>query len=186
VKKLASLLAILVLLIVSTGAVSSDKPEDYITITGYTTYADFGPLPKERTWFYVTAHGGGDDIMDAMYDPYCQSVAGQPCGVVGSIGGASFIGEFTFEEWGEGKVKDFVTFEGSGKNSGIVTIIDANNRLLVRFEFDGKFDTDRSSSESVWGKWEAKHPNPNLKGHGDYTGTVGLVFSVTFTGKFKD
>ncbi len=184
-KKLASLLAILVLLIVSTGAVSSDKPEDYITITGYTTYADYGPLPKERTWFYLTAQGGGDDIMDAMYDSLCQSVAVQPCGVVGSIDGESFSGRFTFEEWGEGDVNP-ATFEGSGKNSGIVTIFDANNRLLVRFEFDGKFDTDRSSSESVWGKWKAKHPNPNLKGHGDYTGNVGLVFSVTFTGKFKD
>lgn len=161
-KKLALLLCLLILLLTSVGAVSAGKPQpEYITINGYITGGDLRPLPNGRMWFSAKAQGD----------------------VVGFVNGSSLTGTFTFDEEGQGDI-DFASFTGSGKNHGVVTIFDADNKLFLEFEFNGKFDSDRPETESVWGTWKSK--GRDLKGHGKYTGNVGWVFSVRFTGKFKD
>ena len=193
-RKLALLLSILVLLVAATGAVSADEPKpETFTITGYTTDYSSRTGPNGRTWFHLTARGGGDD---SMYDQICQAYsggtvatceefcklpAGKECGVDGF-----FDGEFTFEEWG---VVDLdltqtpPTGSGRGTNTGIVTITTADGQERVKF-------VGVTDSVSVWGKFTLE-PNDGtrcyagLQGSGNYRGNAGLAFTVKFTGRFE-
>ena len=189
-KKLVLLVCVFVLLIAATGAASAKKPApDQFTITGYTTFYDYGTLPNGRTWFHLLAKSRGATPADEAFCSYlyqlpcqetCQALLGKPCGVTGD-----FTGQFTFEEWGEVDLNP-VTGEGSGrgKNNGFVTITTPDGSAVVRF--NGKTD-----SQNVWGKFKVEKKEgtgayANLKGQGDYTGNAGWVFSVTFTGKLRD
>jgi len=191
-KKLVLLLSVFLLLIFATGAVSaSDPAPGTFTITGYTTDYSFRTGPNGRTWFHLTARGGGDD---STYDQICQAYsggavttcagfcelpAGKACGVEGY-----FDGEFTFEEWGVVDL-DPVTGTGSGKgtNTGIVTITTADGQERVRF-------VGVTDSVSVGGKFtlepgEGTRCYAGLQGSGNYRGNAGLAFTVTFTGRFE-
>jgi hypothetical protein len=200
-KKLVLLLSVIALLIIATGAVSAGKPEpEQFTITGYTTFYETRPLPNGRTWFHLLAKSSDATELDEAFcslayqmpcQATCQAYLGKPCGVTGAL-----EGQFTFEEWGEGNL-DPVTGMGSGigKNNGIVMITTTakphgkpdrrpNGRVVV--QFNGKTDWTR-----VWGDFKVEKKDgmgacANLKGQGNYTGSAGLVFAVTFTGKLKD
>jgi hypothetical protein len=199
-RKSVLLLCILVILTTATAAAAGKPEPSQFTITGYTVAYEYERLPNGRTSFHLIARGGGDD---APYEsicaylstqpPYgtpestplscqqlCTTYAGGVCGLAGD-----FSGEFTFEEWGEVDL-DPVTYEGSGmgKNNGILTLVTADGTAVM--EFNGRTD-----SQSVWGNFKVEKKEgtgdyADLKGHGDYTGNAGLVFSVTFTGKLKD
>ena len=173
-KRLLPLFCILVILFASAGVASADKPlPDSFTITGYTTSYTFDPLPSGRTKFDLLAQGGYDDAA------FCQVVSTDPpCGVTGYFEG----GKFQFEEKGNVDYNP-ITGQGSGKgtNQGDLTItMPDGGKALIRF--NGKADL-----QSVSGNWRVLSSSGSLAklhGEGKYSGNAGLVFSVTFDGKF--
>jgi hypothetical protein len=158
-RKSALLLCVLVMLVSATAAASANRPEtDSFTITGHTTDYKYWTGPNGRTWFHLTAEGD----------------------VVGY-----FNGTFTFEESGVVDL-DPETGVGSGRgtNTGVVTITTTEGQERVRF-------VGVTDSVSVWGKFTAAAEDGScgyagLQGYGTYKGNAGLVFTVTFTGKFLD
>jgi hypothetical protein len=204
-KRLLPLFCILVVLVVSAaGVASAAKPlPDSFTITGYTLLPfNYDTLPSGRTKFDLVARGGGDD---ASYDTNCNAVSaalglwiptdsnssplscqqlcglvGQPaCGLTDRFAG----GEFKFEEKGNVDY-NYETGEGSGEgtNQGDLTItMPDGGKAVIRF--NGKADL-----QSVSGNWRVLSSSGSLdklKGQGKYTGNAGLVFAVTFDGKFQ-
>lgn len=158
-RKISLVLCVLVMLAAATTAASAARPEPQtFTITGHTTFYDFGTLPNGRTWFHLTAEG---------------TTSGY------------FTGAFTFEEWGEVDL-DPLTGEGSGrgKNNGVVKIATPEGTSVVRF--NGKTDSASVWGNFKIEKKEGTGAYADLKGNGNYTGNAGLEFSVTFTGKLKD
>jgi hypothetical protein len=207
-KKFLSLLAVIALLIVSTGAATAGKPEpDQFTITGYTTNDPFTDPesvigPNGRMRLHITARGGG--TTDAAYDGLCTLLAAeleladvdtcqelclasqnQACGAAGIIDGKPLSGEFIFDEWVEFRVNPVTgQIRGQIKNDGDVTITAPDGSFVTRF--NGRTDT-----LNVWGNFKIEKKDgtgvyEDLKGNGDYTGNAGLVFTVTFTGKLKN
>ncbi len=187
-KGLLPLFCILVVLFASAGGASADKPlPDEFTIAGYTTSYTFDTLPSGRTKFDLLAQGGAetpvdDAICSAWYGAPCQAVCqgflGQACGVTGYFGG----GTFKFKEKGNVDY-DPITQQGSGKgtNQGDLTIsMPDGGKAVIRF--NGKADL-----QSVNGNWRVLSSSGSLAklhGEGRYSGNAGLVFSVTFDGKF--
>jgi len=188
-KRLLPLFCILVILFASAGVASADKPlPDTFTITGYTTSYTFDTLPSGRTKFNLLAQGGAetpvdDAICSAWYgvtscQALCQSSPDHACGVTGRFLAASF----KFEEKGNVDY-DPITKQGSGKgtNQGDLTItMPDGSKAVIRF--DGQADL-----QTVSGNWRVLSSSgtlDGLHGQGKYTGNAGLVFSVTFDGKF--
>lgn len=166
-KKLTIVICVLATVLALTGVASASRPEPAtFTITGYTPYWEFGPLPSGRIRLHLTAEGAPGAV--------CKEYFGKKklCGISGY-----FEGTFTFDER--------VTFDpdsGLGKNHGIMTITTAEGDVAIRFK--GKTD-----SETVWGKFKVLHKEgtgvyQDLHGKAKYTGNAGLVFTVDFTGRF--
>jgi hypothetical protein len=159
-KKLALLLCVLVMLFAATGVASAGQLEPgTFTITGYTTGYNSWTGPNGRTWFHVTAEGVAEGY---------------------------FSGTFTFEEWGVVDLDlttDPPTGSGKGTNTGVVTITTEDGQERVRF-------AGVTDSVSVWGKFTVAQEDgtcgyAGLQGYGSYRGNAGLVFTVTFTGRFE-
>jgi hypothetical protein len=207
-KRLLPLFCILVILFASAGVASADKPlPDSFTITGYTLLPfSYDTLPSGRTKFDLVARGGGND---ASYDTNCNTVSAvlglwspsdpnssplscqqlcslmeQPaCGLTDRFAG----GAFKFEEKGNVDYS-YATGEGSGKgtNQGDLTITMPDpegaegGKIIIRF--DGK--TDGVLVSGNWRVLSSSGTLDGLQGQGEYAGNAGLVFSVTFDGKF--
>lgn len=193
-KKAILSILVLTMLLALTGITSASQPEEKtFTVTGYTTWYKPEPLPSGHTRFYLTAQGGDETPEDDkfcadFYEFYeveqcqdlCLELFGKPCGV-----GRDFPGTFTFDEWGIVDL-DLTTLEGSGwgTNHGIMTITtagdNAGDKVIIRF--NGQTD-----SQTVWGNFTVLGGTGNyadLHGQGKYSGNAGLVFTVTFSGRF--
>jgi hypothetical protein len=188
VKHFAMLALVVVMLVTLAGVASAAKPVDgTFTIRGYTTNYTFHKLPNGLTSYHLLAKSSGSPADEAacqdLYGMRCQDTCPKllsaACGVTGY-----FNGQFTYEEWGTVDY-DPGTEKGSGegKNFGALTV-NASDGKVVMAELIGKTDL-----QSVTGKFVLQQKNGTgaqrgLKGAGDYTGSGGLVFAVTFTGKF--
>jgi len=157
VKHFAMLALVVVMLVALTGVASAAKPVDRtFTIRGYTTEYTFHKLPNGLTSYHLFAVGTSTDY---------------------------FTGPFTYEEWG---TVDFdpVTGQGSGegKNFGVLTVNASDGKVIM--ELTGKTDRQGVTGKFVLQQKNGTGAHRGLKGAGDYTGSGGLVFAVTFTGKF--
>jgi hypothetical protein len=187
VKRIAMLALVVVMLVTLTGVASAAKPVDgTFTIRGYTTDYTFHKLPNGLTSYHLSAKSSGspadDDVCEALYQMPCQQTCPKflsaACGVTGY-----FNGQFTYEEWG---TVDFdpVTGQGSGegKNFGVLTVNASDGKVIM--ELTGKTDRQGVTGKFVLQQKNGTGAHRGLKGAGDYTGSAGLVFAVTFTGKF--
>jgi len=168
-KKLLILLCVLALLLSLPGVASASKPvQGTFTISGYTDpySVSFEQLPSGLFKFELSA--------------------------VGAVAGDYFDGAgFTFDE--SGIVKIGPTGTGSGNNKGTMTIIASDGSQAVihfggRSEITG-YDDYGFPEGSVEGSFTVLHGTgqyANLHGQGKYSGGLGLVFTVTFTGKFHN
>ena len=189
-KRSITLLCVLVLLFAATGAVSAGKPsEDSFTIAGYTTAYTYEKLPNGLTSFHLVAKSNGateadENFCSSLYTCRVRTPARRSLGSR-AVSRGDLTGQFTFEEWG---VVDFDpgtgTGSGEGKNEGILTITTSEGQVVMKFKgkadlqgVRGKFDIDKKAGTGIYHKFDGK---------GKYDGDAGLVFTVTFTGKFKD
>ena len=156
-KHFAMLALVVVMLVTLTGVASAADPVDgTFTIRGYTTEYTFHKLPNGLTSYHLFAVGTSTDY---------------------------FTGPFTYEEWG---TVDFdpVTLQGSGegKNVSVLTVNASDGKVMA--ELIGKTDLQSVTGKFVLQQKNGTGAHRGLEGAGDYTGSGGLVFAVTFTGEF--
>ncbi len=187
-KHLAILVLVVVMLVTLTGAASAGQPPNAtFTIRGYTTDYSFRMLSNGLTSYHLLASGGRSradrPTCLALYgrscQATCQTLLSAPCGVSGY-----FDGEFTYEEWG---TVDFDPITGVGSGQGV------NRSVLTVDTAEGQVTMDLSGStalEGVSGRFDLRQhagsgAYQGLKGRGDYSGSAGMVFAVTFNGNFR-
>lgn len=156
-KKLITVVSVLVLILAFSGVASAARPEPQsFTITGHTTSYGFDTLPSGLTKFHLTAQGTASGYLS---------------------------GNFDFEEWGIVDL-DPLTLEGSGRgiNHGIMTVTNDSGAVTIRF--GGK--TDSQSVWGNFRILNGEGVYRRLRGQGTYSGSAAFDFSVTFTGSFHD
>ena len=185
-KHFAMLALVVVMLVTLTGVASAADPVDgTFTIRGYTTEYTFHKLPNGLTSYHLLASSGSpadEAACKALYGMRCQKTCPKflsaACGVTGY-----FNGQFTYEEWGTVDL-DPVTGEGSGvgKNFGVLTVNASDGKVIM--ELTGKTDRQGVTGKFVLQQQNGTGDQRGLEGAGDYIGSAGLVFAVTFTGEF--
>jgi len=187
VKHFAMLALVVVMLVTFTGVASAADPVDgTFTIRGYTTEYTFHKLPNGLTSYHLLAKSSGspadEAACQALYGMRCKKTCPKflsaACGVTGY-----FNGQFTYEEWGTVDL-DPVTGEGSGvgKNVSVLTVNASDGKVIAGLI--GKVDLQSVAGKFVLQQKNGTGAHRGLKGAGDYTGSGGLVFAVTFTGEF--
>lgn len=188
-KRLMLRICVLAVVLALTGVVSASPPEEKtFWLTGYTTDYDYETLPSGHTLFHLTAQGGGESAEDetlcqAYGMPSCHALClltGRPCGVDGD-----FTGTFTFDEWGISRT------DGSGNNRKLITIASGDDDMVIeaggRNQITG-YDPNGLPVGIVEGTFTVVDAYGDtyagLHGRGTYSGPLGVVFSVEYTGRF--
>ena len=186
-KHFAMLALVVVMLVTFTGVASAADPVvGTFTIRGYTTEYTFHKLPNGLTSYHLLAKSSGspadEAACQALYGMRCKKTCPKflsaACGVTGY-----FNGQFTYEEWGTVDL-DPVTGEGSGvgKNVSVLTVNASDGKVMAGLI--GKIDRQGVTGKFVLQQKNGTGAHRGLEGAGDYTGSGGLVFAVTFTGEF--